>query len=300
MAKAQLKLNEELLKIKDKEMDDLIKSKDELMEDQAKQLKMRDDEIIALNKQIEDLSAKLSSKDMEIDGLQNQTNSDLTKISKLTDDFFTCNGREKCPTGHPNGIFKINKPGMDVFNAFCNSTGWMVVLRRQAPGTEDFNRTWVDYKNGFGDLKGEFFIGLEKLHQLTWNTPHELSFRLGDVIGTTVYAHYDAFQIGSEQVNYVLTSVGKYSGTAGDSFTQHKGMAFTTVDRDNDVAENNYNCANYFGGWWYQKCFWSKLTGKYYKDGISPSNAIGIHWSYFRGYKNSLIFAEMMIKPKSK
>nr|XP_044248865.1 angiopoietin-related protein 2-like [Drosophila takahashii] len=175
----------------------------------------------------------------------------------------------------------------------------MVILRRQAPGTEDFNRNWKDYKNGFGDLRGEFFIGVEKLHQLTKDKTHELSVKLEDPNGITAFADYNEFEIDSEQESYALKSLGNYSGTAGDSLNPHKGKKFTTFDRDNSGDQNTLNCAEYFnGGWWYYNCFHCKLTGKYYKDGTSPTG-YGIHWNGFRSDKISLILAEMMIRPKS-
>lgn len=44
--------------------------------------------------------------------------------------------------------------------------GWTVIQRR-INGTVDFYRGWNDYKNGFGDLLTEFWLGNEKIHQLT-------------------------------------------------------------------------------------------------------------------------------------
>lgn len=54
----------------------------------------------------------------------------------------------------------------DVHCIFENNTGWTVVQRR-TNGTVDFYRGWDDYRNGFGDLRGEFWLGNEKIHQLT-------------------------------------------------------------------------------------------------------------------------------------
>ncbi len=68
------------------------------------------------------------------------------------------------------GIFRI-KPRLasesfDVQCIFENNTGWTVIQRR-LNGTVDFYRGWDDYKNGFGDLNTEFWLGNEKIHQLT-------------------------------------------------------------------------------------------------------------------------------------
>ena len=47
-----------------------------------------------------------------------------------------------------------------------STLAWTIIQRRMN-GTVDFYRNWIDYKNGFGDLNGEFWLGNEKMHQLT-------------------------------------------------------------------------------------------------------------------------------------
>ncbi|XP_037732884.1 angiopoietin-related protein 7-like [Drosophila subpulchrella] len=265
-----------------KKRDDIIKSKEKEISDKSEQIKNLEGKITVKDNQIENLSAQISTKDNEIDSLHNQTKHDLETVTEMTDELFMCRAVEDCPIGRPNGIYKINKPGISIFEAPCNSTGWMTILRRQDKSV-DFNRNWANYTNGFGNLNGEFFIGLEKLHQMTKDKPHELYIKLMKFNGESAYAHYDNFQIGSEQEFYKLKSLGTFSGTAGDSLRIHEGMKFSTFDSDPDTA----NCAEvYKGGWWYNNCHGSCLTGR---------DKFYFYWRAF----GSCNFSEMMIKPKS-
>src|SRR6218665_24674 len=53
---------------------------------------------------------------------------------------------------------------------------WIVLMNRFG-GSLNFNRSWTEYKNGFGDIgRGEFWLGNEKIHRLT-NT-HGVAYTL--------------------------------------------------------------------------------------------------------------------------
>ncbi|KAH8293177.1 hypothetical protein KR044_010114, partial [Drosophila immigrans] len=199
--------------------------------------------------------------------------------------------------GH-NGIQEILIPNYSniPFKVDCDAKtrggGWTILLRRM-DGSVDFYRNWTEYKNGFGNIEGEFFLGLDKIHALTADTKQELICILEDFQSDIRYELYDEFAIGDELEAYALHTLGKANGTAGDSFSQHLGHKFTTIDRDND--QWNGNCAQlYIGAWWYNKCHASNLAGKYNDNTYGK----GVTWSNFRGQNYSLKRAIMMIRPK--
>ena len=117
---------------------------------------------------------------------------------------------------------------------------WFVIQRRQ-PQTpqENFYRNWADYKKGFGDEQGEFWLGNDKIHQLTKKGNMKLRVEMWDDEGIHAYAEYSTFRISDESDKYRLTISG-YSGSAGDSMTEASysinNMQFSTKDQDNDSA----------------------------------------------------------------
>ncbi|KFB50568.1 AGAP012000-PA-like protein [Anopheles sinensis] len=139
--------------------------------------------------------------------------------------------------------FYINPSGWEgnSFLVLCNfennfnlGGGW-TVFQRRIDGYVSFYQNWTMYKNGFGEVNDEHWLGLERLNAMTKSGRHELLVLLEDFDGNKRYALYDDFKVGNEAEKYKLT-VGKYSGTAGDSLTNHNGMMFSTSDQDNDLV----------------------------------------------------------------
>ena len=83
-------------------------------------------------------------------------------------------------------------------------------------GSVDFYLDWAFYKNGFGNLNGEFWIGNDNLHRLTAAGDVTLRVDLEDFDGHITYAEYTTFKVADESDKYRLM-IGGYSGTAGDS-----------------------------------------------------------------------------------
>lgn len=142
---------------------------------------------------------------------------------------------------------------IEPFFVFCDQKtrggGWTVVANRY-DGSEIFNRTWSDYKIGFGSLTGEFFMGLEKLYQITTTSDNELLVEMKNAKHDYRSAIYDHFGIGSEEEQYRLKVLGKYQGDAGDALRQHIDKKFSTYDKGSD--ESQTNCAvQQSGAFWY-------------------------------------------------
>ena len=98
--------------------------------------------------------------------------------------------------------------------------GW-TVFQRRLDGSVDFYLDWESYKNGFGDLNGEFWLGNDNLHRLTAADDVTLRVDLEDFDGDIRYAEYMTFKVAYEADNYRLL-IARYSGTAGDSITYHR------------------------------------------------------------------------------
>ncbi|CAL1568181.1 unnamed protein product [Knipowitschia caucasica] len=175
--------------------------------------------------------------------------------------------------------------------------GWTVILRRQ-DGSVNFFRNWETYKQGFGNINGEYWLGLENIFLLTSQSNYKLLVTLEDWSGRKTFAEYASFRTESEADFYRLR-VGRYHGNAGDSLTWHNGKQFTTLDRDHDTYTGN--CAHYQkGGWWYNSCAHSNLNGVWYRGGHYRSRyQDGVYWAEFRGGAYSLKKVTMMIRPNA-
>ncbi|XP_002731388.1 fibrinogen C domain-containing protein 1-B-like [Saccoglossus kowalevskii] len=196
-----------------------------------------------------------------------------------------------------SGVYTITVSEDKPLKVYCDMKtdggGWTVIQRRR-DGSEDFYREWIDYKTGFGNIREEFWLGLDNIHSLT-NQDKEYSLRIDmeDFDNNHASAQYNHFSVGNEQNGYKL-NVRDYSGTAGDSLSYHNDMEFATKDRDNN------NCAvTSYGAWWYNHCHWSNLNGKY-AGGHNSRDDANDSWNTWRGADYGLKMIEMKIRPSMK
>eukprot|EP00794_Sanderia_malayensis_P015366 gene15366-16943_t len=200
-----------------------------------------------------------------------------------------------------NGIYAIKPDNGPAFRVFCDMqtsrNGW-VVFQRRIDASTNFNRNWQAYKDGFGQLDGNFWLGLDKIHRLTraWSSTLRIDLENATRYSYNArYAIYNRFVVASERENYRL-SVSRYYGRyAGDSLSYHNGMEFSTYDRDND-RHGSINCASEQGGaWWHNACQYSALNANYPSRYFANSNKF-MTW-YTRNNKfGDVTFSEMKLR----
>ncbi|XP_063546887.1 ficolin-1-like [Cydia strobilella] len=197
-----------------------------------------------------------------------------------------------------SGIFKIHPDGMEPFYVLCDLStaggGW-TVFQNRFDGSQDFYKSWTDYKYGFGNLAGEFWLGLDKLHYLTNQKLYELRVELETQNGHEAYAAYSVLTIGPEYEGYRISTLGTYYGTAGDSLSYHAGQKFSAMDMDHDEWKDGSCAVEHGGAWWYKECDKSNLNGLYVNS--DERRAHTIYWISFKGPSLPLTRTKMMIRP---
>eukprot|EP00794_Sanderia_malayensis_P010255 gene10255-biopygen8418 len=156
-----------------------------------------------------------------------------------------------------NGIINLRWANGSVLPVYCDMTtdggGWIVFQKRHNSNV-NFERDWITYENGFGDLLGNFWLGLKALHYLlTTTNPNGggsrkwmLRVDLKSSDGDQGYAKYTGFNIGSAKEDYKIT-YRSYSGNVGDAMLTSNGSAFSTYDKKNDGA---FWAKQNRGAWW--------------------------------------------------
>ncbi|XP_059847457.1 angiopoietin-related protein 4 [Hypanus sabinus] len=197
-------------------------------------------------------------------------------------------------------VYRIQPVGSQPFEVFCRMTaegGWTVIQRRM-DGSVDFDRLWQAYRDGFGNLTGEFWLGLEKLYTITRQGSYLLRIELEDWEHHTEYTEYP-FSLGSEATDYTMTLKSPISGNLKNAISESSGLPFSTRDQDHDL-KFNMSCAKHLtGGWWFSTCGQANLNGKYFssKPQQRRERKQGIFWKPWKGRNYPLKTTTMMIRP---
>ncbi|XP_054904837.1 angiopoietin-related protein 4-like [Poeciliopsis prolifica] len=166
------------------------------------------------------------------------------------------------------GVYMIQPDNSKPFSVLCQMTpdgGWTVIQKRQ-DGSQNFNQLWESYRTGFGNLNGEFWLGLDHIHSISKQGQYVLHVELSDEAGRRQAARY-WFQVDGEERQFALhLDLDPSSGVQeGIESTGASGLPFSTADRDNDL-DADANCAALLsGGWWFSSCGESNLNGKFHQ-----------------------------------
>ena len=185
-----------------------------------------------------------------------------------------------------DGVYYINFHGYRR-KVFCDMTteggGW-IVMQKRFDGSVNFNLDWATYKEGFGNVDGEYWLGNEFIHQYTIRFSTTLRVDASGFDGQSNFITLDGFHLQGEvtkyrfyfQVNSCRQSNFSYDLCYGWDF--QRGFKFSTFDQDND----NFNgfCANFYHmGWWFDQCGVLGLNGPYSADGVLSVGKRGIFWN---------------------
>ncbi|XP_056133823.1 angiopoietin-4-like isoform X2 [Lampris incognitus] len=230
-------------------------------------------------------------------GLSEQTESQWTPLTPQATD---CTHIKALSPSASSGLYFVQPPGAwSPFQVYCEMRpdgGWTVFQRRSG-GAVSFNRNWAAYKNGFGNLNADHWLGLSKVHSLTKDQTRRWTLRvdLWDYEEGTAYAEYSDFRLDSQTEAYKL-HVGTFRGDADAirgayAGIDQNGSGFSTFDRDNDGCSPCIfgdiavaACSRTEGGgWWFSRCGSANLHGDWHPAGDNIGWASGLHWDTWKG-----------------
>nr|AAL48995.1 RE40293p [Drosophila melanogaster] len=281
--------------------DKVVKERKELNMENGK-FREGNDQIVEIEKilnsketEIARLEFKIDESKLKIVQLEGAVKAKDEKIVKMTEilseynvnnkdhDEFVLLGSSKLPS-----IKLVTLPDFEPFASVFEDIpsagrGWMIIQRR-IDGSFD-NATESNIITGCGDLGGEFWLGLQKLHKMTTHRRMELYIQLVDFDNASAYARYDNFVIGDEKQKYKLLSLGEYSGNAGDAFRSHI----------NHIIVGNPFAMESSKWWGTMNC---NLNGKYRNSKVELDTTDGIWWGNWNvGNRYPLKSCKMLIRP---
>ncbi|XP_041360973.1 fibrinogen-like protein 1 [Gigantopelta aegis] len=152
-----------------------------------------------------------------------------------------------------DGVYNIQPPYTTTsFPVSCTMDyGGRTILQYRFDTQLNFYRNWTDYRDGFGSLDSDFWLGLEKIYQIVRHRTFEIS--------------------GSSSSNAL-----------GDSLSTLKGSKFSTWDVDNDNWSNRSCAQLYESGFWFNNCAGCNPNGRLLRpaDGKRKNDESDVFWTY--------------------
>ncbi|XP_062604271.1 angiopoietin-related protein 6-like isoform X2 [Saccostrea cucullata] len=181
---------------------------------------------------------------------------------------------------------RIRMPQNYSCRMFLRYLSQVIQRRNREMSRVNFNTTWNEYKQGFGDVLGNYWLGNDAIHTLTTEYNNSLYIRMESTKKKSYEVQYSLFSISDETDGYRL-SLGEKSGNIDDAFRAHSVVnhPFFTFDHDRRT------CAAQCGsGWWYYSCAVVNLNAPFAGGHRDPV------WHRVISKGTDLFFTEMMIK----
>nr|XP_043888348.1 microfibril-associated glycoprotein 4-like [Solea senegalensis] len=138
-----------------------------------------------------------------------------------------------------SGVYTIYTLGP--VQVYCNigceeeSVRWTVIQRRK-DGNVNFLRGWDQYRSGFGEPSGGFWLRLENIHLLTQRKSYELKVVMEDFEGNKAYVYYSTFSVGPEEDGYRLQVSGFRNGRRGPA----AGKRYRNIKAKNNRLRDSF------------------------------------------------------------
>ncbi|XP_069114248.1 uncharacterized protein [Argopecten irradians] len=188
-----------------------------------------------------------------------------------------CSGCDTLYTNgeHTSGIYTIAPTGYRPFNVFCDMTdgGSWTVIQHRLDGDVSFNRNWTDYVTGFGNLRNDFWLGLEYIHEVT-KRGVEAVIDMITAQGEPIRYSYGHFSVKNASTFYELSVSNDTSVNCSSQYRllYNDGAKFTTPDR-----YDHYGCAIHGSGWWFNGCSYFNPNGKFGLADVNYGMAVYCH-----------------------
>ncbi|ELT95726.1 hypothetical protein CAPTEDRAFT_211553 [Capitella teleta] len=176
------------------------------------------------------------------------------------------------------------------FSIFCTSNQLIVIQRRTSPFGLSFNRTFQEYKDGFGYLSGEFWLGLDKIHEITSDprVNYELHAEFRTPTGTRYSLEVPDFRVGPGPT-YTMTNSDftTYAFTSGQSFSS-RGPEIERVRL----------CVPLYNSWWFSNDDCNYIIHHFINPNAnSPTWSVSRHYASRPEYDDNIQSTRLAIKP---
>jgi len=218
--------------------------------------------------QLENVNLEMDDVKSEMENMKSQLAALLSKslIKPQMEDISESPKKQGCINGRATSNIQIEDRSVQVGceDGEDMNGAWTVIQRRgQYRNPQDyFYRTWDQYKNGFGSVDKEVWLGLQNMADLTKEGEWQLQVEMTDWDGQTYFGLYNRFNVGQgPKFQLGVSGFDNSKSTLGDSLTGDNGNSFGTKDKDQDTWSGGYCGQIYRGGWWYGPCGLINING---------------------------------------